>query len=96
MLKDVNIKTLEGISNIQDLKEISLIGCGLSQATPGINEIGKLGNLELLDMSDNNIDNISCMGIENLNNVAMRFGLKDIQWNIHNKDGLYIDGFTLY
>lgn len=71
MLKDVNIKTLEGISNIQDLKEISLIGCGLSQATPGINEIGKLGNLELLDMSDNNIDNISCMEIENLNNVRV-------------------------
>lgn len=34
--------------------------------------------------------------IENLNNVAMRFGLKDIQWNIHNKDGLYIDGLFDY
>ena len=30
--------------------------------------------------------------IEKLNNVALCFGLKDIQWNIHNKDGLYIDG----
>ena len=30
--------------------------------------------------------------IDNLNNVALRYGLKDIQWAIHNKDGLYIDG----
>lgn len=30
--------------------------------------------------------------IENLNNVAKRWGLLDIQWNIHNEDGLDIDG----
>ena len=30
--------------------------------------------------------------IENLNNVALRFGLKGVQWSIHNRDGLYVDG----
>ncbi len=30
--------------------------------------------------------------IENLNNVALRFGLKGVRWSIHNKDGLYVDG----
>lgn len=30
--------------------------------------------------------------IKNLNNVAQSFGIVDINWNIHNQDGLYIDG----
>ena len=30
--------------------------------------------------------------IKNLNNVALRFGFSNIQWNIHCQDGLYIDG----
>lgn len=30
--------------------------------------------------------------IKNLNNVALRFGFSDIQWNIHCQDGLYIEG----
>jgi len=34
--------------------------------------------------------------IENLNIVALRFGLKDVQWEIHNQDGLYIDGLFDY
>lgn len=34
--------------------------------------------------------------INNLNNVAQRFGLMDVQWNIHHQDGLYIDGLFDY
>ena len=30
--------------------------------------------------------------INNLNIVAQRFGLTDIQWNVHHQDGLYIEG----
>ena len=30
--------------------------------------------------------------VENLNNVALSFGLKDVQWSIYNEDGLYVDG----
>ena len=40
------------------------------------------------DIDSNMVE--SC--INNLNNVAQRFGLMDIQWNIHHQDGLYIDG----
>lgn len=29
--------------------------------------------------------------IENLNNVALSYGLQDIKWNIFNQDGLYIE-----
>lgn len=29
--------------------------------------------------------------IKNLNEVVKRFGLSNVQWNIYNKDGLYID-----
>lgn len=29
--------------------------------------------------------------IENLNTVAQRYGLKDVQWNVFNRDGLYIE-----
>ena len=32
------------------------------------------------------------MCIKNLNDVAQSFGIVDINWNIHNQDGLYIDG----
>ena len=30
--------------------------------------------------------------INNLNFVVQRFGLTDIKWNIHNQDGLYVEG----
>ena len=34
--------------------------------------------------------------INNLNTIAQRFGLMDVQWNIHHRDGLYIDGLFDY
>ena len=44
------------------------------------------------DIDSNMVE--SC--INNLNNVAQRFGLMDVQWNIHHQDGLYIDGLFDY
>ena len=40
------------------------------------------------DVDSNMVE--SC--VNNLNNVAQRFGLTDIRWNIHNQDGLYAEG----
>lgn len=44
------------------------------------------------DIDSNMVE--SC--INNLNIVAQRFGLMDVQWNIHHQDGLYIDGIFDY